>query len=169
LTASDQLKRELASLGELDDNDCPSGSGQGANASSSNSFVGTRGSAKLSTVRTNCKGVVMLRVGAPVRRFANASSSAGQSAEPNGEGPTAEVPTVSTSEASESDTLQKGEAASRHQPWKRSRAQEGSENSTGNSSQALQLLPLVDPVAVLRSLFLAVADSKEACSRHVVR
>lgn len=137
--------------------------------------MGTRGSAKLSTVRTNCKGVVMLRVGAPVRRFANASSSAAQSAEPNDEGPTPEVPTGSTSDARDSDTLQKGDAATRPQPersWKRGRVQEDSENTGGassSSSQALQLLPFVDPVAVLRSLFLAVADSKEACSRHVVR
>lgn len=171
LTASDELKRELASLGYLDDDGDPKSAGR----SSSNKSMGAR-SAKLSTVRTNCKGVVMLRAGGPVRRWANAPSAASQSAEPNEEeedGSALEVPPGSTPDNRNSAVDQQGEGASRHPPWKKDRAQADnrstSEHISSSSSQALQLLPLVDPVAVLRSVFLAVADSREACSRHVVR
>jgi hypothetical protein len=120
------------------------------------------------TVRTNCKGVVMLRIGNLILDSIPGHESSQEEAvgEAEVESETAVVVAGEVAVGGERG----GGAVARQEGHGVSSSSSSSSSSGGGGSMAVaDYHSVVDPVAVVRSLFQAVASSGEACSRHLVK
>jgi len=154
LTPSDLLARELAEIGgdsgEIDADGC--------DAKKNVPKKRSRSSAQLTTVRTNCKGVVMLRIGAPYWDHEGfpprPEPAVAASAQGGGDDGGAIEKRKEGGDAEDAATLSKAVAAV----------------VTGGGGHGREERDgVVDPLEVVRSLFASVAATGDACSRHLVR
>lgn len=130
LTASDLMQKELDALNADKD------SKNGAMASSLDS---TSHSRRLMTVRTNCKGVAMLRVGSQRTTFESTNKTSEKAHECGKNG---------------TEVNKNGDEDERHRPI---------------SIVVAEDAHAVDVVRVARSIFQTVASTRKPCCRHVIR
>ncbi len=172
LTASDLMQRELDELKGDASSSSSSSDSSSSSSSSSSSVVTRRDPRRIATVRTSCKGVVMVRIGSQQPLVTRAENGGGGSGSGGGDGDQDGASSGGDSTAASKPTAGSGAAGATTTTTTTTTTTAATATTTTTTTVVAAGAvgaKFVDVVKVCGSVFRSVAASQEPVSRHVIR